>query len=169
MKNLQRHRRCLKRGAALLDVIAASVLVGILIVPSVKISAQVQESCRRLEMRNELALRCASVLEEEIAYLQQSFKSRSRQQLIRYEGRDLRCVIQSSDAAVDGGLPSRIICVSVLLWHDENHNGSLDSSEQSMFLLTRVVAPTIAAHVALLFPEWDFRFACYNDVRAGRC
>ena len=170
MKNQPQHRHQPRHGAALLDVISASVLVALLIVPSVRLTIQAQENSRRLELRNELSVRCASLLEEEIAAVQRSFRSRTRQRRIRYDGTDFRCVIRSSDAANNGGVPSRIMCISVLLWHDENRNGTLDISEQSAFLLTRITAPTVSAQVVRRAAELKPGLACNNDEDgANRC
>lgn len=124
-------------------MVAATVLTCLFIVPATQVMRRSQAMGRELELRQELSTRCASLLEQEIAALDRRFRRVDRRRTLNYERQRLRYVVQSTDAASAGGIPGRVMCVSVMIWHDENRNGTLDTTERSAVLVTRHVNSTI--------------------------
>ncbi len=134
----QYSRKSKRHGSAMLDVVAASVLTAIVMVPSMNIMRRSQSVIVATQLRQEMATTASSIVEQQMADVAVRFRSRktSGKKLI---GNDLvRYSVVRSDQSALGGIPGRLMGISVTVWHDENRNRRVDTDESKYNLFTKV-------------------------------
>lgn len=141
---MRRTRRSPHRGQTLLELVAASTIIAIALVPSLRIMRDSIKVGRETEMANLMATFSASMLEEHLALTAASWSTSTSSGTFASEGYPLvRFEIARSDATVDGGIPGVLMSVTSTVWEDSDNDGIWDSGE-----LRSVFASKLAHSVA---------------------
>ena len=131
-----RHRRL---GQTLLELVAATTIIAIALVPALKLTRTGVMNMAMLE-RSELAVSlCVSKLEEELARTAAGWDLASRNGSFASIGRpDLRFMVTKSDAIASGGSPGSLAAIEVVVWHDEDGGADLDAGETRVRYATKI-------------------------------
>ncbi len=128
-----------RSGQSLLEVIAAGTVIAIALLPALRLMRDSLRVSRELDTGKLLVQSCVSLLEQQIVRAAAEWKSESATGDLSSQGRpDLRFIIRQSDAVVDGGIPSALMAVRVLVWHDRNGNAAQEPTEPKVELATKV-------------------------------
>jgi len=131
------HKR--RTAQTMLELIAATVIITIALVPALKMTRvriANTESLERAETR--LAL-CTSKMEEELAHTAAEWNLNSQTGSFTSAGHaEVRFRVSKSDATSDGGRPGALATIDVTVWHDQDSNGVLDPNEQRVRLATKI-------------------------------
>ena len=135
MRHALRFRR---RGNTLLEVIAATALTALVIVPSTGMMRDGLDLSRRVERQGVMTSLCVGKLEQQLAESTAAFLPDSDSGDFASDGyAELRYVVSASDEAGDGGIPDQLMAISATVYYDENGNGSLDAGETSVNFSTK--------------------------------
>ncbi len=127
-----------RRGSALLDVIAASILTALVLVPSINIMRRSMDISNRLLVRQEMATQCSSLLEQQMADASVTFQPLKLEGSKPVDTETLGYRIVRSDQKEFGGIPKQLMGISVTVWHDKNRNRRIDQQESRCELYTKV-------------------------------
>ena len=128
-----------RSGQTLLELVAATTIIAIALVPALKLTRSGVMNIATLE-RNELAVSlCVSKLEEELARTAAGWDLTPRSGNFASIGRpELLFMVRKSDAVADGGTPGSLTVVDVIVWHDEDSGGDLDPDETQVRYATKI-------------------------------
>ena len=119
-------------GHTLLELVAASVLLAVALVPALGLIRDSVEVSRQMDTRNLLTTFCVSKLEQHLALTSAAWDTTTVTGTLAAEGyANLRFRVDRSDAALDGGIPDRLMAITVTVWDDADGNAALDSGERS--------------------------------------
>jgi len=127
-----------RNGSALLDIIAASIVTALVLVPSLNIMRRSMNVNNRIVIRQEMATACSSLLEQQMADAALTFRA------LKIEGRTsvntetLGYRVIRSDHSDYGGIPKQLMGISVTVWHDANKNRRIDTQESRYELYSKV-------------------------------
>lgn len=149
MRSLRRRRRKQNQhvvdngrdGVSLLEVIAASTIAGMTLVPSLRLMRDSLRVSRQLEVRECLATVATGELEHQMQEVASNWQmtsgiSTSYGQLTGYP--QVVVEFDSSDASVSGGIPGSLAAVSVAAFQDSNANGRRDVDETAVVFHRKV-------------------------------
>lgn len=128
-------------GSSLVDVVAACALTAMLLVPSMAVMRDSISLHQTLQMRQELLARCQSLLEEELWELSIGKAPDTHTGQIKVDDRVMAFTVTSSDKATLGGIPGRLIAVTVSAWDDQNRNRRLDKNEKNVSIYSKIARP----------------------------
>lgn len=132
-------RRSRRRGQSMLELVAATTIITIALVPALQMTRKGiarGADLERAEMR--LAL-CTSLLESEMSQTAATWNLENKTGDFRELGRpELRFAVTKSDALADGGIPDSLTTIEVLVWHDEDAGQDLDANEKQVRLSTKM-------------------------------
>lgn len=145
MKASQRRNRVPRRGTTLLELVAASSIIAIALVPALRIMRDSLRISRQLEIREAMATIAMSVLEQEAANVSRQWTMQTETH--RKPGRrsgypSVIAVSTTSDALAKGGIPGSLAVVSVTAFDDANRTGGLDDDESSITFATKIAGLT---------------------------
>ena len=121
------------RGHTLLEVLIASALIAIALVPALRLMGNSLRIGSDLEDKELLTTFCTSKLEEHLALVSIDWLSGTYTGNFSAEGyATLRFSVTRSDAAADGGITDQLMAVVATTWADLDGDGSLDSDEPSV-------------------------------------
>lgn len=132
------------RGQSLLELVAATTIMALALVPALRMMRDSMRIGRRIETANLLATTSASLLEENLLATAVNWSSTTVTGNLASEGYPLiRFQVVCSDDAADGGIPGALMSITATTWEDRDNDGVLDAGElQSTFSskLARIVA-----------------------------
>ncbi|HBE72083.1 MAG TPA: hypothetical protein DDW52_28430 [Planctomycetaceae bacterium] len=131
-------RRSTRRAQTMLELIAASTIVAIALVPALRLMRGNLLNLENLEINEQLVALCTSKLEAELATTSASWDLASHSGMIGPEFPGIRYRIDKSDSASAGGIPGQLAVVDVIVWHDADGGNDLDSGESSARLSTKL-------------------------------
>ena len=145
MKSRQPQRRACRRVTTLLELVAASTVIAITLVPALRIMRDSLRVSRQLEVREAMATIAMSVLEQESARVSGRWIMQTRTH--RQPGRDsgypsVVAVSTTTDSVATGGIPGSLAVIRVTAFEDTNRTGSLDSNEPSITFATKIAGLT---------------------------
>lgn len=145
MKSQQSQRRPVRRGTTLLELVAASTVIAITLVPALRIMRDSLRVSRQLEVREVMATIAMSVLEQESASVSGRWVMQTRTH--RQPGRDsgypsVVAVSTTTDSVATGGIPGSLAVIRVTAFDDSNRTGSLDNNEPSITFATKIAGLT---------------------------
>ena len=141
MRKVQSRTGHPRRGASLLEVIAASTVLAIALVPALRVMRDSLRVSRQLQIRESLSTIAMSMLEHESQRTAALWKMGSGTRSgpgIEVGIPRILTVHSSSDDPLQGGIPGSLAAVSVTAFHDDNGNGKLDAAESSVTFATKV-------------------------------
>ena len=134
---MQTHRQN-RTGSALLDIIAASIVTALILVPSINIMRRSMNVNHRILMRQEMATACSSLMEQQMADAALTFRSLKLEGKTSVDSEMLGYRILRSDHPDYGGVAKQLMGISVTVWHDANKNRRMDKQESRYELYTKV-------------------------------
>jgi hypothetical protein len=132
-----------RSGNSLLELAAASAIIATAMVPALRLFAEGIRISREIESVNASTTFCAGKLEEELARTNVAWAPGSAAGDFAAQGRpELRFAVTRSDAAADGGLPGRLMAMTVSVWNDRDADGAQDAGEPVVRLATKMAMIT---------------------------
>ncbi len=123
-------RRYRRRGQTLLELVAASTIIAIALVPALRIMRDSVRVGRQTETANLLSTLSASMLEEHLALTAANWSTATASGTFATEGYPaVRYQVTRSDTAGDGGIPGVLMSIISTVWEDLDSDGSWDSGE----------------------------------------
>ena len=127
------------RGHTLLEVMLASVLMAMVLVPALRLMRDALRNSRDIENRELLTTFCTSKLEEHLAVGSAGWQTGNYTGDFSAEGYpNLRFEVARSDSGGDGGISDELMAVVATAWDDLDGDGSLDSGEPVVVMGSKV-------------------------------
>jgi len=126
----------IRSGQTLLELIAATTVIGIALVPSLRIMGDSVRIGRETEMANLMATLSASKLEEYLVLTAVAWETgivwntttvSDNFGIAEYP--QVRFTVVRTDATAAGGIPGSLLCITSTVWEDENDNLNWDAGE----------------------------------------
>jgi hypothetical protein len=122
-----------------LELVAATSLLAVAIVPGLRLMRDALELSRQIETQGLLTTLCVSKLEEHLMQAGATWLETTATGTFAAEGyATLRFEVTRSHDPAGGGIADRLMTVSATVWEDENVNGVLDSGEASIVLASKL-------------------------------
>lgn len=134
-------QRARRKGVSLLEVLAASTVMAMSLVPALRLMTSSLEASRELEASEAMATLAMSMLEFDSGQTAGTWdlSSRLRTDLGHKVGVPALLVTTArSDAVSRGGVPGSLAVIEVTAWQDANRNRVLDAGERSVRFATKV-------------------------------
>lgn len=126
-------------GHTLLELLVASALTALAIVPALKLIGDGMVLGREVETRNLLTTLCVSKLEEQLAHAAANWTTTTATGNFAADGYpSYRFTVLRSDAAADGGMEDRLMAVQATVWNDADGDGALGANEMKLILRSKV-------------------------------
>jgi hypothetical protein len=143
MRNRMYHRGEDRRRTAtaysLLEVVLASALCAAALVPALVILRDGLSLGRNIDTRHLLLLYGVSKLEEQSAVVAATWDDGTLSGNFAADGHaDIRYVVSRADTPPNGGIPNRLMNVSVTTYCDNSGDGALDTDEPQITLTTKI-------------------------------
>lgn len=130
-----RHRR----GQTMLELVAATTIISVALVPALKMTRKSVSNMNSLENAEDCVALCVSKLESELAFTASTWNLANRAGDFTDQGQpNMRFSVAKSDAASEGGIVNSLATINVTVWYDENLNRTLDDGEQQTRLSTKL-------------------------------
>jgi hypothetical protein len=134
----------MRRGQTLLELVAASTIIAVALVPALRIMRDAIRVGRETEMANLIATFSVSKLEQSLAETAGSWSTTTLSGNFASEGySQVRYVVVRSDSSGDGGIPNVVMAISSTVWEDRDGDSAWDAGE-----LRSVFASKLAKSVA---------------------
>lgn len=128
-----------RKAYSLLEVVAATFLLGLAIVPAMNFMTASIHAGYELERWNQMNLLAVGQLEQQIALSAAQFQEGSQSGTFPDAGLEgLRFTASRTTSSAAGGIEDQLMVVSVTVWEDESANASLDSTEPQVTYVTKV-------------------------------
>ncbi len=127
----------------MLELVAASMLIGTTLVPALQIMTRSLEVTRKLTTSEALATLGASMLEKSLAQTSSTWSTASSSGNFSSDGYPtIGYTVTRSDAVTDGGIPNSLMAIQVTTWDDRNNNGRWDTGEPTVTFASKVARLT---------------------------
>ena len=138
-------------GQTLLELLAATTIISIALLPALRLTRQSSMEMERLELAEMRVAFCTSKLEEAMAQTAATWDLTDQSGNFSNVGHDdLWFSIEKSDNTVDGGVPGRLATIQVTVWHDTDGGGDLDADEPRNQLATKLARIISYGHEATI-------------------
>jgi Tfp pilus assembly protein PilE len=118
------------RSFTFVELVAATVVLAICLVPATKYLADSMTLRRHLEQERVLVMLAIQTIEEQMAVINGGFTTTQETDTFASQGLpEMAYEIIRTDAASAGGVPGLLMAITVRVWHDENRNLLRDSNE----------------------------------------
>ena len=126
-------------GQSLLELVAATTVLAITVVPALRLMRDGLETSRRTETANHLATLCVSKLEEQLALSAATWTSSTVSGDFSSEGySNLRYTAVRSDHTDNGGIADELMAVAVTAYEDQDGDDTLDTSEPRVVFASKI-------------------------------
>lgn len=130
-----RIRRKRRWGSSLLEVVLATVLLTVALVPAMRLMRSSLTLGREIEAREQLTTFSTSKLEEHLALVGANWLTGDYTGDFAAEGHPtFRFLVRRSDSGGDGGIVDQLMAITATTWEDLDGDGTLDSGEVSVVL-----------------------------------
>ena len=138
-----------RQGNTLLELIGATTIVVIALVPALNLMRDSIRVVGELETANVLATLCGSKLEEHLLASAANWSGGTFSGDFAAEGYpQLRFEVTRSDAADDGGVPDSLLSITVVTWDDRVGNGTWDTGEPRTSFASKLARNVAYQHEA---------------------
>ncbi len=144
-------RRVSRSGQTMLELLAATAIMSAALVPALKFTGRCVTNLDAIE-KSELCLAlCTSTMEAELASTSSTWDLADSRGDFASEGHpNVLVTVTKSDASEDGGRPNALAVISVVVWHDKDGNGNLDTGEPKSQLATKIAKVISYEHESTL-------------------
>lgn len=127
------------RGFTFVELIAATAILAICIVPATKYLADSMTLRRHLEEERVLVMLAIQTVEEQMAVINGGFTTTQESGTFASQGLpEIAYEVVRSDGSAGGGIPDLLMAISVRVWSDENGNLVHESNEAVVELHTKM-------------------------------
>lgn len=129
----------LRRGHTLLELVAATALLTITLVPALRILRDTLANSRKTETLGILTTLCADKMEQYLALTGADWQETTATgdfAALGYPGYAYR--VERSDELADGGIPGRLMAITATTFDDQNSSGTLDAGEPRVQFWTKL-------------------------------
>ena len=127
------------RGQTLLELIAATMIIGATLVPGLDLMRDSLRISRQIETDTLMATLSVDKLEEYLAKTSANWQTTNLTGDYSADGySQLNYQLIRSDSVVDGGIPGSLMMIQSTLWNDANNNGTLDSGERNVVFVSKL-------------------------------
>jgi len=128
-----------RRGQTLIELVAATTMMAVAIVPGLSLMRDGMRVSRELEVAGVMTSLCASKQEEHLALSAATWSESTASGNFSAEGYpNVRFSVVRSDESADGGISDRLMAVTTTVWEDVDSDSTLDSTEASVTFATKV-------------------------------
>jgi hypothetical protein len=128
-----------RRGYSLLEVMLASTICAAALVPAMAILRDGMRNASTIDTRHMLHLFGVQMMEEQLATIGATWANGSQSGDFSADGHaNLRYNVTRFDSAANGGIPNRLMAVTVTAYSDDNGNDALDAGESRTTFTTKV-------------------------------
>lgn len=139
MFTLRNQHRSSRRGQTLIELVAASTMMAVAIVPGLKLMRGGMQVSRELEVAGVMTSLCVSKLEEHLAISASTWEMTTSTGSFSAEGySQIRYSVVRSDDGANGGITDRLMAVTATVWEDVDADSSLDTGEAKVVFATKV-------------------------------
>lgn len=131
-------RQGTRLGQTMLELIAATTIIAIALVPALKSMRNNLDSLDRLERDETLVRLCTSQLEQELALTAGTWDLTSSSGHFGPANPDFRFIASKTDSPAEGGVVGELAVIDVVVWHDADGGNDLDADEQQSRLATKL-------------------------------
>jgi hypothetical protein len=122
-----------------LELILATSLTAIAVVPALSLTRKGLSMSRDIETKNLLTTFCVSKLEQYLAMTAYQWSEEGAAGTFASEGySDLRFQVTRSEQTADGGLPDQLIVVTATTWEESGNNTAPDSGESQVTFYSKL-------------------------------
>lgn len=126
-------------GFTLLELLAASALMVVALVPALQLTRRALELGREAETRNMLVTLGVSKLEEHLAQAAASWTTLDESGSMSVPGHsNLKYHVTRSEDPADGGIADKLMAVEVTAWEDSDGDGAADAGEVQVSFRSKV-------------------------------
>ncbi len=127
-----------RRGQTLLELVAATTILTIALVPALRMMRDAIRVGRNTETANLMTTLCTSKLEEQLMRTAAVWNPSTVAGDFSAEGyANLRFQVTMSDAAADGGIANQLMAIASTVWDDLNSDGNLNAGEPRVVLASK--------------------------------
>ena len=128
-----------RRSFTLVELIAATALLAICIVPATQFLTDSMTLRRRLERDRVLVMLAIQTIERQMAVINAGFTTAQETGTFASQGMaEIAYEIVRTDALAEGGIPALLMAITARVWDDGNANLLLDSNETVVELHTKM-------------------------------
>jgi len=136
---LRRRHKPIRRGQTLLELIAATSMMAIALVPGLQLMRDGMQVSRELEMAGVMTSLCVSKLEEHLAISAATWAMTTTTGTFSTEGYPrIRFSVVRSDSSGDGGITDELMAVTATVWEDVDSDTTLDNGEPKVVLASKI-------------------------------
>jgi hypothetical protein len=129
----------LRRGLSLLEVVAASALLAATLVPALRILRDALSLSRSNETRSLLTTLCVSTMEQHLPLSADSWTTSTVSGNFSADGYSaVKFQVVRSDSSGSGGIPDKLMAITVTVWEDANSDATVNTGELSVVMATKV-------------------------------
>lgn len=126
-------------GYSLLEVVLATLLMGVVIVPAMNFMTSAVQAGHELDVWNQMNVLAVGKLEEQSAIAAATFEEISSSGAFSGTGlAGLRYTVSRTTSPPAGGIPDKLMVVEVRVWRDDNGNSALDVDEADVVYATKI-------------------------------
>ena len=126
-----------RRGFSFVELIAATAVLAIVIVPATQLLAESMTQRREMERRRNMTLLAIRTIEEQMSVVNAGFTPTQQSGTFATLGlAQIAYQITRTDSASAGGIPDLLMSITVKVWFDEDGDVTPDSSETLVELRT---------------------------------
>ena len=126
-------------GQTLFELIAASTLTAVALVPALKLMGESMVLSREVETHNLLTTLCVSKLEAQLARAAIHWTTGSETGDFATEGiAGVRYETMRSENVAHGGIPDQLMAVQVTVWRDANNDAARGASELQVTMRSKI-------------------------------
>jgi Tfp pilus assembly protein PilV len=132
-------RRPRAGGYSLLEVMLASAICAVALVPALAILRDGISATENIDKRHMVLLYAVEKMEEQLAVAAASWTTASAAGDFASEGHpDIRYSVTRSDSVANGGIPNQLMNISVTAYYDGDDDDALDTGEPRTVLTTKI-------------------------------
>lgn len=135
----RRHRSAPRRAYSLIEVAAATALMGSTLVPAMELIRDGIDLSLETDRRQLIALYAVSQVEQKLSAVSLSWATGSTSGDFSADGNaDVRFSTTCSDSPLDGGVTGLLMAIQSTVYYDEDGDDTLDSDELSCSFHTKI-------------------------------
>ncbi|MCA9195104.1 MAG: hypothetical protein KDB03_25205 [Planctomycetales bacterium] len=126
-------------GHTLLELVAASTIISLALIPALKMTRSSLELTESIEHKELAVVLCVSKLEEELALTSANWVAVGSTGTFTSLGHPEMCFsVAKSDSETVGGITGSLMVIQVTVWFDQDRGQDMDSSEPSVQYSTKL-------------------------------
>ncbi|MFN3189041.1 MAG: hypothetical protein ACE361_00845 [Aureliella sp.] len=138
-KRFDRNRIPSRHGQSMLELVAATTVISIALVPALRLTRESVGRMDELERHEDAVSLCTGKLEEQLAATAANWDLTTVSGDFAAEGRpELQFQVLKSDAVSEGGIPGALAAIHVTVWFDEDGGRDLDANEPRTTFSTKL-------------------------------